>query len=81
MNELLRPTFEWIQDDFKSSPFRFFVELLLGLLVLAAPSIWQQPSLTRLYLLFTLYGSAAVLCMLGLLLLGNRLGCLLTTYC
>ena len=28
MNELLRPTFEWIQDDFKSNRFRFFVELL-----------------------------------------------------
>jgi len=26
--DLLKPTFDWIQDDFKSHPFRFFVELL-----------------------------------------------------
>jgi hypothetical protein len=28
MNELLKPTFDWIRDDFKSSPVRFAVELL-----------------------------------------------------
>jgi len=28
MNELLKPTFDWIRDDFKSSPIRFAVELL-----------------------------------------------------
>jgi len=28
MNELLRPTFEWIKDDWKSHPSRFCVELL-----------------------------------------------------
>ena len=27
MNELLRPTFEWIKDDYRSNSFRFFVEL------------------------------------------------------
>lgn len=28
MNELLRPTFEWIKDDWNSHPLRFIVELL-----------------------------------------------------
>jgi hypothetical protein len=28
MNELLRPTFEWIKDDFKSNRIRFAVELV-----------------------------------------------------
>jgi hypothetical protein len=28
MNDLFKPTFEWICEDFKSNPFRFFVELL-----------------------------------------------------
>ena len=28
MIELLKPTFDWIKDDFASHPFRFFVELL-----------------------------------------------------
>ena len=28
MNELLKPTFDWIRDDFKSYPIRFIVELL-----------------------------------------------------
>ena len=28
MNDLLRPTFEWIKDDFNSHPLRFFIELL-----------------------------------------------------
>ncbi len=28
MNELLKPTFDWIRDDFKSSPIRFAIELL-----------------------------------------------------
>ena len=27
MNDLFKPTFEWIRDDFKSNPFRFCVEL------------------------------------------------------
>lgn len=26
--DLLRPTFDWIRDDFKSNSFRFFIELL-----------------------------------------------------
>ena len=28
MNDLLKPTFDWIRDDFKSNPIRFVVELL-----------------------------------------------------
>lgn len=28
MNELLKPTFEWIKDDFNSHPVRFAIELL-----------------------------------------------------
>jgi len=28
MNELFRPTLEWIRDDYRSNPFRFFVELV-----------------------------------------------------
>jgi hypothetical protein len=28
MNELLKPTFDWIRDDFKSNRVRFIVELL-----------------------------------------------------
>ena len=27
MNELLKPTFDWIRDDFKSNRIRFIVEL------------------------------------------------------
>ena len=28
MNNLLKPTFDWIKDDFNSHPFRFIVELV-----------------------------------------------------
>ena len=28
MNNLLKPTFDWIKDDFNSHPFRFFIELV-----------------------------------------------------
>ena len=53
MNELLRPTFEWIQDDFKSSPFRFFVELLawaisIGCSITMAATV-PNPPLLALY--------------------------------
>ena len=51
MNELLRPTFEWIKDDFKSSPFRFFVELLawaisIGCSITMAATVPSPPLLT-----------------------------------
>ena len=53
MNELLRPTFEWIHDDFKSSPFRFFVELLawaisIGCSITMAATV-PNPPLPTLY--------------------------------
>ncbi len=28
INELFRPTLEWIKDDWKSNPFRFLVEVV-----------------------------------------------------
>jgi hypothetical protein len=28
MNDLLKPTFDWIRDDWHSNPFRFCIELL-----------------------------------------------------
>ena len=28
MNELLRPTFDWIKDDYRTNPYRFCIELL-----------------------------------------------------
>lgn len=28
MLDLLKPTFDWIRDDYTSHPFRFFIELL-----------------------------------------------------
>ena len=51
MNELLRPTFEWIKDDFKSNPFRFFVELLawaisIGCSITMAATVPNPPLLT-----------------------------------
>ena len=51
MNDLLKPTFEWIKDDFKSSPFRFFVELLawaisIGCSITMAATVPNPPLLT-----------------------------------
>ena len=51
MNELLRPTFEWIKDDFKSNRFRFFVELLawaisIGCSITMAATVPSPPLLT-----------------------------------
>ena len=28
MNDLLKPTIDWIRDDYNTNPFRFFIELL-----------------------------------------------------
>jgi hypothetical protein len=28
MNDLLKPTIDWIRDDYNTHPFRFFIELL-----------------------------------------------------
>ena len=51
MNELLRPTFEWIKDDFKSNRFRFFIELLawaisIGCSITMAATVPNPPLLT-----------------------------------
>lgn len=51
MNELLRPTFEWIKDDFKSNRFRFFIELLawaisIGCSITMAATVPTPPLLT-----------------------------------
>lgn len=51
--DLLRPTFDWIRDDFKSHPFRFFVELLawaisIGCSIVMAATV-PNPPLIVLY--------------------------------
>ena len=53
MNELLKPTFDWIRDDFKSGPIRFAVELLawaisIGCSVVMALTV-PTPPLLALY--------------------------------
>ena len=51
MNELLRPTFEWIKDDYRSNRFRFFVELFawaisIGCSITMAATVPSPPLLT-----------------------------------
>ena len=51
MNELLKPTFDWIRDDFKSSPIRFVIELLawaisIGCSITMALTVPNPPLLT-----------------------------------
>ena len=51
MNELLKPTFDWIRDDFKSNPIRFAVELLawaisIGCSITMAVTVPTPPLLT-----------------------------------
>ena len=51
MNELLRPTFEWIKDDYRSNSFRFFVELFawaisIGCSITMAATVPTPPLLT-----------------------------------
>ena len=51
MNELLKPTFDWIQDDFKSNRVRFIVELLawaisIGCSITMALTVPNPPLLT-----------------------------------
>jgi hypothetical protein len=53
MNELLKPTFDWIQDDFKSNRVRFIVELLawavsIGCSITMAVTV-PNPPLLALY--------------------------------
>ena len=51
MYELLRPTFEWIKDDYRSNSFRFFVELFawaisIGCSITMAATVPSPPLLT-----------------------------------
>ena len=51
MNELLKPTFDWIQDDFKSNRIRFIVELFawaisIGCSITMAVTVPTPPLLT-----------------------------------
>ena len=53
MNDLLKPTFDWIRDDWNSHPFRFIVELLawaisIGCSVTMAVTV-PNPPLLALY--------------------------------
>jgi hypothetical protein len=53
MNELLRPTFEWIKDDWNSNPVRFVIELLawaisIGCSITMASTV-PNPPLLLLY--------------------------------
>ena len=51
MNELLKPTFDWIRDDFKSNRIRFIVELFawaisIGCSITMALTVPTPPLLT-----------------------------------
>jgi hypothetical protein len=53
MNELLKPTFDWIRDDWNSHPLRFFIELLawaisIGCSITMAVTV-PNPPLLALY--------------------------------
>ena len=53
MNELLKPTFDWIRDDYRTYPWRFIVELLawavsIGCSITMAVTV-PNPPLLALY--------------------------------
>jgi hypothetical protein len=53
MNDLLKPTFDWIRDDWNSNPLRFVVELLawavsIGCSITMAVTV-PNPPLLALY--------------------------------
>ena len=53
MNDLLKPTLDWIRDDFKSHPVRFIIELLawaisIGCSITMAVTV-PSPPLLALY--------------------------------
>jgi hypothetical protein len=53
MNDLLKPTLDWIRDDFKSHPVRFIIELLawaisIGCSITMAVTV-PNPPLLALY--------------------------------
>ncbi len=50
MNKLLKPTFDWVRDDFKSNSFRFCIELLawaisIGCAITMAATVPNPPLL------------------------------------
>jgi hypothetical protein len=50
MNKLLKPTFDWIRDDFKSNSFRFCIELVawaisIGCAITMAATVPNPPLL------------------------------------
>jgi hypothetical protein len=61
--------------------FALLLSLLHGLLVWVAVLLWHSQSPIPRFLLFILFGLLAVVCMLGLVGLGNLLACWLTIYC
>jgi hypothetical protein len=60
--------------------FVFVLRALLGFLVLVALSLWQSPFQTHLSSIYTYLGLPLLLCMLGALIVGVPLVCLLTTF-
>jgi hypothetical protein len=51
MNDILKPTLDWIKDDFKSNPIRFAIELLawaisIGCSITMASTVPNPPLLT-----------------------------------
>ena len=53
MNDLLKPTFDWIRDDYRSNSFRFAIELLawaisIGCSITMAVTV-PNPPLLALY--------------------------------
>jgi hypothetical protein len=59
----------------------FALSCLLGQYLLVVRSQWQLQSLAHLLFYCILLGSLGVGFMLGALIVGNHLACLLTTYC
>ncbi len=67
MNDLLKPTFDWIRDDFKSNRIRFAVELLawaisIGCAITMAATVPSPPLLVLYPVCITgcaLYGWAS----------------------
>ena len=51
MNDLFKPTFDWIRDDYNTHPFRFCIELLawaisIGCSITMASTVPNPPLLT-----------------------------------
>ena len=51
MNDILKPTFDWIRDDFRSNPVRFTIELIawvisIGCSITMALTVPNPPLIT-----------------------------------